>query len=134
MTGKAGFEAAGGHYLGGGLVAATAEVLEDGFLNGYANYTHEFHRGSLTGGVMGFSTSEDIGTYAFYAGANYRILERVSRVTENFIFPEAGDPYTISCGIRLMGEEISFDLALFRPGLGTDYVFGIPYIDFVFNF
>lgn len=134
VTGKVGFEIADGHYFGGGLGAATADVLEDGFFNGYANYTHEFHRGSLTGGVMGFSTSEEIGTYAFYAGANYRILERVSLVTENYVFPDAEDAFIISYGVRLMGEEISFDLALFRPGLGSDIVFGIPYIDFVFNF
>lgn len=50
------------------------------------------------------------------------------------MFPDADDVFIVSYGIRLMGEEISFDLALFRPGLGTDYVFGIPYIDFVFNF
>lgn len=134
VTGKAGFEIADGHYLGAGLGAATAEILEDGFFTGFANYTHEFHRGSLTGGLMGFSTSEKIGTYAIYTGGNYRILERISLVTENFYFPDANDPIVISYGVRLMGENISFDLALFRPGLGTDYVFGIPYIDFVFNF
>lgn len=84
---------------------------------------------------MGFSTSEEIGTYAIYGGGSYRIFERLSIVTENYIFPEAdGDPSVISYGVRLMGERISFDLAFFRPGLGTDIGIGIPYIDFVFNF
>lgn len=81
MTGKAGFEVGDGHYLGGGLGAATASVLEDGFFTGYANYTHEFHRGNITGGVMGFSTSEEIGTYAIYGGGSYRVFERLSLVT-----------------------------------------------------
>ncbi len=134
FTGKAGFEVADGHYLGGGLGVASANTFEDALIIGYANYTHDFHRGNLTGGVTTFSIEEDIGTYALYFGGDYRLIQRISFVTENFIFPEAGDELVLSYGLRFMGENMSFDLAFFRPGLGTDIGFGIPYVDFVFNF
>ncbi|MDR9364895.1 MAG: hypothetical protein RI575_06135 [Balneolaceae bacterium] len=134
FTGKVGFEVADGHYLGGGLGAASANTFEDALIIGYANYTHGFHRGNITGGVTTFSIENEIGTYALYFGGDYRFIQRISFVTENFIFPEAGDELVLSYGLRFMGEKMSFDLAFFRPGLGTDIGFGIPYVDFVFNF
>lgn len=134
FTGKVGFEVSDGHYLGGGLGVASANTFEDALFLGYANYTHAFHRGSLTGGVTTFSIAEDIGTYALYFGGDYRLIQRISFVTENYVFPEAGDELVLSYGLRFMGQNMSFDLAFFRPGLGTDIGFGIPYVDFVFNF
>ncbi|NBC64032.1 MAG: hypothetical protein GVY07_00030 [Bacteroidetes bacterium] len=134
FTGKVGFEVADDHFLGGGLGAASANTFEDALIIGYANYTRGFHRGNITGGVTTFSIEEEIGTYALYFGGDYRLIQRISFVTENFIFPEAGDEFVLSYGLRFMGENMSFDLAFFRPGLGTDIGFGIPYVDFVFNF
>lgn len=134
FTGKVGFEVADGHYLGGGLGTASASTFEEALLLGYTNYTHAFHRGSLTGGLTTFSIAEDIGTYAIYFGGDYRLIQRISFVTENFVFPNVDDSLVLSYGLRFMGENMSFDLAFFRPGLGTDIGFGIPYVDFVFNF
>lgn len=134
FTGKFGYEVSEGHFVGAGLGAASANTFEDALVIGYANYTHSFHRGSLTGGFTTFSVDEEIGTYALYFGGDYRLIQRISFVTENFVFPEAGDELVLSYGLRFMGENMSFDLAFFRPGLGTDIGFGIPYVDFVFNF
>lgn len=134
FTGKAGFEIADGHYIGGGLGVASANTFEDALFLGYGNYTHAFHRGSITGGITGFSASEDAGTYAVYFGGDYRLIQRIAFVTENFVFPDVDDSLVLSYGLRFMGENMSFDLAFFRPGLGTDIGFGIPYVDFVFNF
>ncbi len=135
LTGKFGMEVSPGNYIGGGLGVATAGGAEEGLVIGYANYTRSFHRASLTGGVAGFTLSDtDAGTYAFYFGGDYRISQRVALVTENFIFPESPDPFGISYGVRLMGQRMSFDLAYFRPGLGSDVGFGVPYASVVFNF
>jgi hypothetical protein len=135
LTGKFGMEVTNNHFLGGGIGFATAGGAEEGLIIGYANYTRSFHRASITGGAAGFSLSDtDAGTYAFYFGGDYRISERVAMVTENFIFPESPDPLGISYGVRLMGQRMSFDLAYFRPGLGSDVGFGIPYVDVVINF
>lgn len=120
FTGKAGFEIANGHYIGGGLGVASANTFEDVLPIGYANYTHSFHTGNLTGGITIFSIEEDIGTYALYFGRDYRLILRISFVTENFVFPEAGDEPVLSYDLRFMGQNISFDLAFFRPALGTD--------------
>ena len=131
---KAGYEISDGHFLGTGLGAATAYAMEDGLINGFINYTREFHNSNVTAGITGLSTSDEIGPYAVYLGGSYRIIERVAFVTENYVFPNAENSYLLSLGVRLMGENVSFDLALFRPGLGADVSVGIPYIDFVFNF
>ena len=66
-------------------------------------------------------------------GGEKRLSRRISFVTENWIFPGVDRPL-ISYGIRLFGEKLSTDLALFNT-IGKDTIFpGFPYIDFVFNF
>jgi len=66
-------------------------------------------------------------------GAEKRLSNRVSFVTENWIFPGVDQPL-ISYGVRLMGEKMSVDLALFNT-IGDDMLFpGFPYVDFVFSF
>ncbi|MDZ7718547.1 MAG: hypothetical protein U5K72_06995 [Balneolaceae bacterium] len=77
FTGKAGFEVADGHFIGGGLGVASANTFKDALIIGYANYTHDFHRGNLTGGVTTFSIEEEIGTYALYFGGDYRLIQRI---------------------------------------------------------
>jgi hypothetical protein len=135
LTGKFGMEVAENHYLGGGLGFAGAGEANEGIIIGYANYTRSFHRASFTGGAAAFTLSNtDAGTYAFYFGGDYRLSQRVAVVSENFIFPESDDPLGISYGLRLMGQRMSFDLAYFRPGLGSDVGLGIPYVDVVINF
>ncbi|MDX1642187.1 MAG: hypothetical protein R3220_10845, partial [Balneolaceae bacterium] len=84
--------------------------------------------------ITTFSVADDIGTYALYFGGDYRLIQRIAFVTENFVFPDVDDSLVLSYGLRFIGENMSFDLAFFRPGLGTDIGFGIPYVDFVFNF
>ncbi|MEX0663053.1 MAG: hypothetical protein WD381_02820, partial [Balneolaceae bacterium] len=134
VSGKYGGQISDNHYLSGGLGVVSVGGADDGLIFGYGNYTYEFNRGSLTTGVTGFSLpSEDVGTTTFLFGGDYRISQRVAFVSENYFFPEAGDGI-FSYGVRLMGERLSFDLAFFRSSLDDGLGFGIPYVDFVFNF
>lgn len=134
ISGKFGYEVSENNYIGAGVGAASVDGFDNGLVLGYANYTRAFQRASLTGGITGFSVDDEAGTYAFYAGGDYRLWQRIAFVTENFYFPEADDGLVVSYGLRFMGERISFDLAWFRPGLGSGMGVGIPYVDVVFNF
>lgn len=134
ISGKYGREVRENHYLAGGLGLVSVGGADDGLLFGYGNYTYEFNRGSLTTGLTGFSLSSgNVGTTSILFGGDYRISQRIAFVSENSFFPGAGDGI-LSYGVRLMGERISFDLAFFRSGLDDGLGFGIPYVDFVFNF
>lgn len=65
-------------------------------------------------------------------GFESRMSERLSLVSENWIFPEVDHPL-ISFGIRLFGEKMSVDLALWTV-TGAEVAFVAPYVDFVYNF
>ena len=85
------------------------------------------------GAGFGFVDSDFADKPMVTLGGEKRVSRRVSLVTENWIFPGVDQPL-ISYGIRLMGEKLSVDLALFNT-VGEDMLFpGFPYIDFVFNF
>lgn len=90
--------------------------------------------GCLTVGLgFGFVDSDLAEKPMVIIGGEKRVSRRVSFVSENWIFPGVDQPL-ISYGIRLFGEKLSVDLALFNT-IGRDMIFpGIPYIDFVFNF
>lgn len=100
---------------------------------GFGNYTYAFSRGSLTTGLTGFSVTDETGAFAILFGGDYRLSQRIAFVSENHFFPQEGATI-LSYGLRFMGEQMSFDLAFFHPGIGNDLGFGIPFIDFVFNF
>lgn len=134
LSGKYGRQVGENHYLSGGLGLVSAGGIGDGLLFGYGNYTYDFSRGSLTTGLTGFNLpSENVGSTSILFGGDYRISQRIAFVSENYFFPEASAG-VFSYGIRLMGEQISFDLAFFRSSLDDGLGFGIPYVDFVFNF
>ncbi len=134
LSGKYGRQVSENHYLAGGLGMVSAGGLDNGLFFGYGNYTYDFHRGSLTTGLTGFNLpSEDVGTTSILFGGDYRVSQRIAIVSENYFFTEAGAGL-FSYGVRLMGERGSFDLAFFRSSLDDGLGFGIPYVDFVFNF
>ncbi|MEX0648039.1 MAG: hypothetical protein WEA56_08295 [Balneolaceae bacterium] len=133
ISGKTGAAISHNKYIGAGIGIAAIPGSGETLFTGYGNYTYEMPRGNLTAGLHGFSIMEDVGKYSLLLGGDYRVSERIALVTENYILPE--DKTTIlSYGLRFMGERMSFDLAFFRPGLAEDIGFGVPYVDFVFNF
>jgi len=100
----------------------------------FATATYGNSDKSITVGLGHGFVDDEIGDKpAFCLGGEYRFARRVSFVSENWVFPDADDPL-VSYGVRLFGEKMSIDLAFFNV-LGDDAVaFGIPYIDFVWNF
>ncbi|KAA3620112.1 MAG: hypothetical protein DWQ05_05125 [Calditrichaeota bacterium] len=65
-------------------------------------------------------------------GFENRTSERISLVSENWIFPGVDEPL-ISFGMRFFGEKMSVDLAMWSI-VGAEDFFLAPYVDFVYNF
>jgi hypothetical protein len=90
---------------------------------------------NLTLGIgYGFADGDFAERPVLIIGAQTRVSQRLSFVTENWILPgvDAADPF-VSYGVRFFGEKLSVDLA-FINSLQDGFFPGLPYIDFVFNF
>lgn len=133
ISGRTGAAVGENHYISGGIGTAAIPGTGEQLFTGYGSYTYDMLRGSFTTGITGISIMEDIGNYAILLGGDYRVSEKVSIVSENHLFPE-DNATVLSGGLRFMGENMTIDLAFFRPGLSEDIGFGVPYVDFVFNF
>lgn len=133
LSGKTGAEVRENHFIGAGVGMAAVPGSGEQLFTGFGNYTYDMPRGSFTAGMNGLSIMEDVGTFSILLGGDYRVSERIALVTENYFFTGEGDSI-LSYGLRFMGENMSFDLAFFRPGLTENIGFGVPYVDFVFNF
>ncbi|REL25037.1 hypothetical protein DYD21_16100 [Rhodohalobacter sp. SW132] len=121
------------HYFSAGAVAATAGGADSALYIGFGNYTYAHSRGSFTTGITTFSVMDDVGAYSILLGMDYRFSQRIAFVTENHVFPQESAT-VLSYGLRFMGEQMSVDLAFLQPGAGINVGFGIPFLDFVFNF
>lgn len=121
------------HYMGIGGTFASAGAFNDGLFVGFANYTYDFGRGSLTSGVNAFGVTDETGAVSVLLSGDYRVSRRIALVSENHYFPDVREG-VYSYGVRFMGEQISVDVAFVRPGFDANVGFGIPYLDFVFNF
>jgi len=103
-----------------------------GIAFGVATYGSE--NNSVTVG-LGYGFVEDAWADkpAVIFGGEYRLLRRMSLVTENWVLPGV-EPPLISYGCRFFGEGVAIDLALMNVA-SEDAIFpGIPYVDFVWNF
>jgi hypothetical protein len=90
---------------------------------------------SLTAGLgYGFAGTTVAKNPVIMLGGEFRVSKRIGLVTENYIIPntEYINPL-YSYGVRLMGEKLTVDLALFNAS-GSDTPIGLPYVDFVFRF
>lgn len=90
---------------------------------------------NLTLGIgYGFADGELADKPILIVGAQTRLSQRISFVSENWILPgvDAEDPF-VSYGLRFFGEKLSVDLA-FINSLTSGIFPGVPYVDFVFNF
>ena len=104
----------------------------DGIIYGVGTYGTPDN--SITFGLgFGYSDEDISDKPALILGGEYRIIRRMSLVSENWVFPEVDEPL-ISYGIRFFGESLSADFALFNI-LDEDAFFpGFPMISFTWNF
>jgi hypothetical protein len=90
---------------------------------------------SITAGLgYGFAGTTVAKNPVAMLGGEWRISQRIGLVTENYLIPntEYVSPL-FSYGVRLMGEKLTVDLALFNAS-GSRTAIGLPYVDFVFSF
>lgn len=70
---------------------------------------------------------------AVMLGGQTRVTRRVALVSENYFVPGAYDGALVSYGVRLMGEQLAFDLGFFNLTSGLIFP-GVPYVGAVVNF
>ena len=90
-------------------------------------------KANFTAGLgYGFAGNHLADKPAVLLGGNFRMGNRISFITENWVFPETDHPL-VSYGFRFFGDKLAVDLGLFNV-IGEDAVFpGVPWIDFVVN-
>jgi len=134
LTPKVGIKSYGNlHWAAGTLVLKIPDVSQVvGVL--YSLGTFGTPDGSISAGLgYGFVGRHLADKPMIMIGGEKRLTRRLAFVTENWVVP-GGEAPVVSYGIRLMGEDLSVDLAFFNI-LDEDAVFpGIPYIDLVFKF
>lgn len=90
---------------------------------------------SITAGVgYGFAGTTIASNPVAMIGGELRVARNIALVTENYVIASTNSANPLfSYGVRLMGEKMTVDLALFNAsGSGTGI--GFPYVDFVFKF
>lgn len=90
---------------------------------------------SITAGLgYGFAGTTVARNPVAMIGGEFRIARNVALVTENYIIPDTHANPLYSYGVRLMGEKMTVDLALFNISGEGRTGLGFPYVDFVFKF
>lgn len=89
---------------------------------------------SITAGLgYGFAGTTVARNPVAMIGGEFRVARNLALVTENYIIPNTHANPLYSYGVRLMGEKMTVDLALFNVS-GEGSGIGFPYVDFVFKF
>ncbi len=90
---------------------------------------------SITAGLgYGFAGTTVARNPVAMIGGEFRVARRVSLVTENYVIVDNNSANPLfSYGVRLMGEKMTVDLALFNAS-GSGSPIGFPFVDFVFKF
>jgi hypothetical protein len=90
---------------------------------------------SITAGLgYGFAGTTVSKNPVAMLGGEWRVSQRIGLVTENYIIPNTEHINPLySYGVRLMGEKLTVDLALFNVS-GSNSAIGFPFVDFVFRF
>jgi hypothetical protein len=90
---------------------------------------------SITAGLgYGFAGTTVARNPVAMIGGEFRVARNLALVTENYIIPDTRANPLYSYGIRLMGEKMTVDLALFNLSGEGGTGIGFPYVDFVFKF
>jgi hypothetical protein len=90
---------------------------------------------SITAGLgYGFAGTTIASSPVAMLGGEFRVARHVALVSENYFIPgtDSASPL-FSYGVRLMGEKMTVDLALFNVS-GSGAGIGFPFVDFVFKF
>jgi hypothetical protein len=90
---------------------------------------------SITAGLgYGFAGTTIASSPVAMVGGEFRVARHVALVSENYFIPgtDSASPL-FSYGVRLMGEKMTVDLALFNAS-GSGAGIGFPFVDFVFKF
>ena len=89
---------------------------------------------SITAGLgYGFAGTTVARNPVAMIGGEFRVARHLALVTENYIIPNTHANPLYSYGVRLMGEKMTVDLALFNAS-GERSGIGFPFVDFVFKF
>ncbi|MEO8910291.1 MAG: hypothetical protein ABI408_08690 [Gemmatimonadaceae bacterium] len=89
---------------------------------------------SITAGLgYGFAGTTIARNPVAMIGGELRVAKHIGLVTENYIIPNTHANPLYSYGVRLMGEKMTVDLALFNIS-GSNSGLGFPFVDFVFKF
>lgn len=108
------------------------EVASAGFLYGVGSFGTRESNISLGAG-WGYNDAQITDRPLVMLGGQGRIGRRVSLISENWFFPNGNDTEgAISYGLRLLGENISADIAWVTP-LGEGNI-GFPWLGFAFKF
>jgi len=90
---------------------------------------------SITAGLgYGFAGTTVARNPVGMIGGEFRVARNFALVTENYIIPDTRVNPLYSYGVRLMGEKMTVDLALFNLSGEGGTGIGFPYVDFVFKF
>jgi hypothetical protein len=90
---------------------------------------------SITAGLgYGFAGTTIASNPVAMIGGELRVARRVALVSENYIIPGSTVNPLYSYGVRLMGENLTVDLALFNVTGRESAGIGFPFVDFVFRF
>jgi len=136
FTPKIGFQARDHLHLAAGALLVNVPFKENSPIVGvlYGVGTYGTLNRSVTFGLgYGFADDKLADKPVVMLGLEQRLAQRISFVSENWIFPEVDQPL-VSYGLRFFSKKLSFDFALLNL-LGDGAIYpGIPYIDIVFNF
>ncbi len=90
---------------------------------------------SITAGLgYGFAGTTIARNPVAMIGGELRVARRIALVSENYIIPSSEVNPLYSYGVRLMGEKLTVDLALFNVSGNAHAGIGFPFVDFVFRF
>jgi len=131
LTPKVGMSFGEQVHLAAGLLLAGTKGGTGGV--GYGVGTFGSGDASVTVGLgYGFAGGDIESKPVAMLGGEKRISRRIALVTENYLLPTSDNNLVYSFGVRLMGEKLTTDLAIFNvSGSG---IIGVPYVDFVFKF
>lgn len=152
LTPKVGFPIGKNLHLGAGFMGGAIGGM--GFNTGffgwgitygvltYGDVDNNFTIGAgLPMTTVEMNNGKHLGSPIIVVDVMYRVSQKVSLISENWIFTGKGLAGTdgfgslLGYGIRLWGESMSFDIGFINnKDIASILIIGIPYVDFVYRF
>lgn len=140
LTPKLSYKIGDNLHLGGGLLYVNAPIGErnqrGGFGITYGVATVGNKNYNMTGGMgWGFVNGKFSSTPTLTFSGMARIARKVSFISENWLVPANGYYSIFTYGLRIMGENTAFDMALIvNSDIATVFPLGIPFISYTIRF